>query len=141
MTDIPMYLDVFLSPVRDNPIAQVALIAVLMLTALDVIFGLANAFASKSFSSSKMRAGIAHKSASLGFVLVGIIVDGTICGGLDLGYESPVLTAVCVYLCLMELASLLETFAQLNPQLSNSPLFRLLEASGAISEGWEGTDD
>lgn len=134
MNNIPVYIDAFLAPVRDEQAAQVALIAVLLLTVLDVIFGLVNALVSKSFSSSKMRAGIAHKSASMGFLLVGIVVDGTIIGGLDLGFSAPVLTTICIYLCLMEVASLLETFALLNPELSGSPLFRLLEASGAISD-------
>ena len=140
MHQIPMYIDAFLAPVRDEQAAQVAVMAVLLLTVLDVIFGLVNAIASKSFSSAKMRAGIAHKSASMGFLLVGIVVDGTIIGGLDLGFSAPVLTTICVYLCLMEVASLLETFALLNPQLSNSPLFRLLEASGAITEKETGND-
>ena len=140
MHQIPMYIDAFLAPVRDEQAAQVAVMAVLLLTVLDVIFGLVNAIASKSFSSAKMRAGIAHKSASMGFLLVGIVVDGTIIGGLDLGFSAPVLTTICVYLCLMEVASLLETFALLNPHLSNSPLFRLLEASGAITEKESGND-
>ena len=141
MHQIPLYIDAFLAPVRDEQAAQVAVMAVLLLTALDVIFGIVNALVSKSFSSAKMRAGIAHKSASMGFLLVGIVVDGTIIGGLDLGFSAPVLTTICVYLCLMEVASLLETFALLNPQMSNSPQFRLLEASGAIKDGAEGTDD
>ena len=140
MHQIPLYIDAFLAPVRDEQAAQVAVMAVLLLTVLDVIFGLVNAIASKSFSSAKMRAGIAHKSASMGFLLVGIVVDGTIIGGLDLGFSAPVLTTICVYLCLMEVASLLETFALLNPHLSNSPLFRLLEASGAITEKEAGND-
>ena len=140
MHQIPLYIDAFLAPVRDEQAAQVAVMAVLLLTVLDVIFGLVNAIASKSFSSAKMRAGIAHKSASMGFLLVGIVVDGTIIGGLDLGFSAPVLTTICVYLCLMEVASLLETFALLNPHLSNSPLFRLLEASGAITDKESGND-
>ena len=140
MHQIPLYIDAFLAPIRDEQAAQVAVMAVLLLTVLDVIFGLVNAIASKSFSSAKMRAGIAHKSASMGFLLVGIVVDGTIIGGLDLGFSAPVLTTICVYLCLMEIASLLETFALLNPHLSNSPLFRLLEASGAITEKEAGND-
>ena len=140
MHQIPLYIDAFLAPIRDEQAAQVAVMAVLLLTVLDVIFGLVNAIASKSFSSAKMRAGIAHKSASMGFLLVGIVVDGTIIGGLDLGFSAPVLTTICVYLCLMEVASLLESFALLNPHLSNSPLFRLLEASGAITEKETGND-
>lgn len=132
--DIPMYIDVFLSPLRDNPVAQVAFTAVLILTALDIVFGLINAVASGTFSSSKMRDGMKHKCASFGFVLVGIVVDGTVVGGLDLGFQSPVLVAACVYICLMEISSLLETFVAMNPELKDSPLFKLLAVSGVIGD-------
>lgn len=122
-------LDVFFAVIRDNNIAQVAITAVLIFIVLDVLFGLGSAIARHEYSSSKMREGIAHKSAELGFVLVGIVVDATILGGFDIGFDAPVLVSICVYLCVMEIGSLLETFAQMNPQLAHSPLFRWLESS------------
>lgn len=134
MHQLPLYIDVFLSPMRDNPVAQVAVTAVLLLTVLDVLFGLVNALMSGTFSSAKMREGIKHKSASLGFVLVGIVADGTIVGGLDIGLDAPVLVTICVYICIMEILSLLETFVALNPELESSPLFKLLAVSGVVGD-------
>lgn len=122
----PVYLDPFLAAVRDNEIAQVAIIAVLFLIVLDVVFGLLNAFMHKEYSSDKMRAGIAHKCAELGFILVGIVADATIIGGFDLGFNAPVLVSICLYLALMEIGSLMETFSEMNPELAHSPLFQLL---------------
>ena len=123
---LPPYIDAFVSPVRDNPVADVAIIAVLILIVLDVIFGLGNAIAQHKYSSEIMRKGIAHKCAELGFILVGVVCDATIIGGVDLGFTAPVLVSVCVYLAIMEIGSLLETFADMNPELANSPLFQLL---------------
>ena len=121
--------DSFIAPVRDNPTAEIAIVSVLVLVVLDVIFGLINALIKHDFSSEKMREGIAHKCAELGFILVGIVIDATIIGGFDLGFTAPVLVSICIYLALMEIGSLLETFALLNPQLADSPLFRLLAST------------
>lgn len=136
----PAFLDAFLAPVRDSTAAQVGITAVLVLMALDIIFGLANAIAKGEYESRKMREGIAHKCAELGFILVGIVADATIIGGVDLGFSAPVLVTVCVYLAVMEIGSLLETFAKMNPQLGGSPLFKLL-ASVTAREGEEDADD
>lgn len=125
----PIWIDVFLIPVRDNRVAQVAISAVLLLTLLDVLFGLLHAVISHTFSSQKMREGIGHKCTSLGFVAVADIIDGTIVGGLDLGFSSPVLVVACTYLCIMEISSLLEQFVAINPQLVDSPIFRLLNVA------------
>ena len=135
----PAFLDAFLAPVRDSTAAQVGITAVLVLMALDIVFGLANAIAKGEYGSSKMREGIAHKCAELGFILVGIIADATIIGGVDIGFTAPVLVTVCVYLAVMEIGSLLETFAKMNPQLANSPLFKLLASVTTHEE--EGEDD
>lgn len=129
---MPVFVDSFVAPIRDNAVVQVAVMAVLLLITLDVVFGICKAVATKTFSSEKMRAGIAHKCGSFGFLLVGIVIDGTIIGGFDIGYSAPVLTGVCVYLCIMEIASLLESFCVLNPQLAGSPLFRLLDSVKGI---------
>lgn len=131
----PIWIDSFLAPVRDNDIAQVAIAAVLLLIVLDVFFGLLNAIIKKEYSSQKMRDGIAHKCSELGFILVGIVADGTIIGGLDLGFTAPVLVSVCVYICLMELGSLLETLVKMNPALSETPLFRVLAAAKVDDHG------
>lgn len=137
----PHYVDVFLAVVRDNPAASIAIAAVLLLTLLDIVFGVINALLHHEFSSKKMREGIAHKCASFGFMLVGIVIDGCILGGFDLGYSAPVLTTICVYLALMEIASLLETFCEMNPALKDSALFKLLASVHVVKEDANGISD
>lgn len=138
MTVTPVFVDAFLAPIRDSGAAQVGITAVLVLIALDIIFGLGNALSKHEYSSEKMRQGIGHKCAELGFILVGVVVDATIIGGFDLGFSAPVLVTICVYIALMEIGSLLETFALMNPQLAGSPLFRLLDS---VTSHEEGEDD
>lgn len=134
METAPIWIGVFVGVIVGNPIAQVATMAVLLLILLDIVYGVCAAIARKEYSSQKMRDGIGHKSAELGFMLVGVVVDGAILGGFDLGYTAPMYTAICAYLALMEIGSLLETFARMNPQLADSPIFRLLEQSGESEE-------
>ena len=134
---MPDYLDVFISPIRDSDVAKVLLVAVMLLTFADVFFGILNALVHKDFQSSKMREGIAHKSTTAGAILVGCVIDGTITAGVDLGYPAPVLAAICSYIILMEIASLLETFGKLNPQFQGSPLYQLLAAAHVVTESTE----
>lgn len=122
-------IEIFLEPVKSSEVAQVAIVAVVLLTLLDVGFGVLNALLHREFSSSKMREGIAHKSTSFGFILVADVVDAAIIAGLDLGFNAPVLVFACSYLVLMEIASLLETFCELNPNLKDTPLFKLFAAA------------
>ena len=132
---MPIYIDIFLSPVRDNPVAQVATAAVLMLILLDWLFGIFNAcVVQHNFSSERMRQGIAHKCSELGFMVVGIIADGTIVGGFDLGLGAPIYITIATYIALMEIGSLLEIFVQMNPALADSPLFKVLASVNDMEE-------
>jgi hypothetical protein len=81
-----------------------------------------------------MREVIGHKCSELGFVVIGIILDAMITAGLNLGFEGPILTTIAVYLCIMEVGSLMETFAEINPELANSPVFKLLESVHIVEE-------
>ena len=132
-------LETFLTPVRDCFPAQVTIASLLILILLDWIFGISNALIQHEFSSEKMRQGIGHKCSELGFVLVGIVMDAMIMSGLDLGFQGPILTTITLYLCIMEIGSLLETFAKINPELGNSPAFKLLATVHVIHE--EETDE
>ena len=129
-----MLLETFLSPIRDCFPAQVAILALLVLILLDWIFGIGNALMKHEFSSGKMREGIGHKCSELGFVVVGIVMDAMITSGLNLGFDGPILTTITLYLCVMEIGSLLEIFAKINPQLGNSPVFKLLATAHLFEE-------
>ncbi len=135
---MPLF-ETFLAPVRDCFPAQVAIAALLILILLDWVFGIGNAMMKHEFSSEKMRQGIGHKMSELGFVCVGIVMDAMISAGLDIGFEAPILTTTTVYLCIMEIGSLMEIFAKINPQLASSPVFQLLASVDLITG--DGTED
>jgi phage-related holin len=131
---LPAYFDVFIAPVRDNQVAQAALVGLMLLILMDWIFGVVGALARHEFSSEKMREGIGHKCTELGFVLVGIVSDGLLFAGLDIGMNGPVLLAIVLYLCIMEIGSLLEHFAKMNPALADTPIFKMLASAHVIHD-------
>ena len=134
----PYFIDVFLAPVRDNPVAQAAVVGLLLLILLDWCFGVGNAISKHEFSSEKMREGIGHKCTELGFVMVGIIADGLLFAGLDIGMNGPVLIAVVGYLCIMEIGSLMEIFAKINPDIAESAPFKLLASAHVVHSNENG---
>ena len=122
---MPSSIDVFLQPVRDGR-AQVAIVALFVLAALDVLFGCTNAmFVQHDFSSHEFRTGLIRKLSNFGVVIAADVVDGMLLGGLELGYQ-PVLITVTVSLALMELWSLLEIFAEMHPEISDAPWYQML---------------
>ena len=136
-----LLFEIFTAPIRECLPAQVAIIALLILILLDWVFGIGNAMMKHEFKSEKMREGIGHKCSELGFIAVGVVMDAMISSGLNLGFDAPILTTMAVYLCIMEIGSLMETFAKINPQLANSPAFKLLESTHLINNAEEGKDD
>lgn len=124
----PLFIDVFLAPVRDNAIVQAAMFALLILILCDILFGATNALMKHCFSSKVMREGIAHKMSELGFVIIGIIIDGLFFAGMNLGFNGPILGFIVGFLCVMEIGSLLEIIADMNPKLKDNKLFKMLES-------------
>ena len=129
-----LLFEIFTMPLRECLPAQVAVIALLILILLDWVFGIGNAMMKQEFQSSKMREGIGHKCSELGFITVGVVMDAMISSGLNIGFDAPILTTMAVYLCIMEVGSLMETFAKINPQLAGSPAFKLLESVHLIEK-------
>lgn len=120
--------EVFIRPIAD-PKAQVAVVALCALAALDVLFGVLNAwFVQHDFSSHEFREGLIRKLSNFGVVIAADIVDAMLLGGLDLGWQ-PVLMTVTVSLALMELASLMEIYAEMHPEISESPWWQMLAHS------------
>lgn len=118
-------LDIFIRPIAD-PKAQIAVIALLMLSALDVIFGVLNAwFVQHDFSSHELRQGLIRKLSNLGVVIAADVVDAMLLGGLELGFQ-PVLMTIAVALALMELSSLMEIYAEIHPEISESAWWQML---------------
>lgn len=81
---------------------------------LDMITGLVKAFKEKSYTSSIMREGLFHKIGSVLCVVLGVGVDYAQ-SFMDLGFSIPVAVSVCVYICTMEIGSVVENICIINP--------------------------
>ena len=118
---MPRFIDVFLSPVRDNTVAQVLCVAMFFGVMLDVIIGLIGAALRHEIKSAKMRAGIQHKVAEFGLVLAADIIDGMIAGGFHMGI-APVVCSTAGFIALMEIFSICENCIKMNPDFVDVPL-------------------
>ena len=83
---------------------------------LDFLTGIVKAFATNSFTSTKMREGLFHEVGLILCMILGALVDFAQ-GYLDLGVAVPVAAAICVYICLMEITSIIENVCKINPQI------------------------
>lgn len=113
--------------------------AVLLFILLDLITGWIKAFYQGNFSSTIAREGLFHKAGYLAVMLVAQLV----CmfeGQIDLGVISSQLTTtiVAAWICLTEVASIIENASAISPDIANSP-FGQLFADNKGSE--ESTDD
>lgn len=118
----------FLAPIQDDK-AQVAIMALMVLALLDVLFGVVNAwFVQHDFSSHQFRAGLIRKLGNLGMVVMADVIDAMLLGGLELGMQ-PVLLTITVSLAIMEIMSLLEIFAEMHPEISDAPWYKMLRDS------------
>lgn len=118
-------LQPFIEPLRGTA-AQTLIIALLMLSLLDVLFGTANAmFVAHDFSSHKFREGLIRKLSNLGLMCMADIIDAMLLSGLDLGFQ-PIFITVGVSLALMEVWSLLEIYAEMHPEISESDWYKML---------------
>ena len=118
-------LQPFIEPLRGTA-AQTLIIALLMLSLLDVLFGTANAmFVVHDFSSHKFREGLIRKLSNLGLMCMADIIDAMLLSGIDLGFQ-PIFLVVGVSLALMEVWSLLEIYAEMHPEISESDWYKML---------------
>ena len=123
-------LEPFIAPLRGTA-AQTLIIALLMLSLLDVLFGTANAmFVAHDFSSHKFREGIIRKLSNLGLMVMADIIDAMLLSGIDLGFQ-PIFLVVGVSLSLREVWSLLEIYAEMHPEISESDWYKMLLRSKA----------
>ena len=122
----PIFIDVFMQPLRDNSLAQVAFAAFCFLMLLDILLGYAAAVKTKSVKSAKMREGLWHKTGEMGIIAVGDVLDGMMLGGIDMPFSAPVTTAMIVYLSINEAVSCMENAVKLDPELGGKRFFRVL---------------
>ena len=82
---------------------------------LDLVTGLIKALKEKNFNSSVMREGLYHKFGSLLCIVFGVMVDYAQMY-IDIGIVIPVSSAICSYIVLMEIGSIIENVCAINPE-------------------------
>lgn len=92
------------------------LIIVLGFIAFDVVTGLIKAGYNGDYNSSIMRQGGFHKSMEVMAMAVAYFVEYAVVY-VNIGVNIPAVPAVTVYICVMELISILENICAVNPQM------------------------
>lgn len=92
------------------------LIIVLGFIVFDVVTGLIKAGYNGNYNSAIMRQGGFHKSMEVMAMAVAYFVEYAIVY-INVGVDVPAVPAVTVYICIMELISILENICAVNPQM------------------------
>lgn len=92
------------------------LIIVLGFIVFDVVTGLIKAGYNGNYNSAIMRQGGFHKSMEVMAMAVAYFVEYAIVY-INIGVDVPAVPAVTVYICIMELISILENICAVNPQM------------------------
>ena len=88
---------------------------------LDMISGIIKAFKKKRFTSRIMREGLFHKCGSILCIIFGYGVD-KVQEYIDIGVSIPVASAICGYIILMEIGSIIENICIINPEIMSEKL-------------------
>ena len=109
------------------PIHELITISIVFLLVLiDYATGVVNAIMHGELSSEKMRQGLGHKFAYLAVICVSLIVEyGS--DYINFGIELPVFIPVCTGICLIEVTSIMENCAKINPKLSKSNILNIFK--------------
>lgn len=92
------------------------LIIVLGFIVFDVVTGLIKAGYNGNYNSAIMRQGGFHKSMEIMAMAVAYFVEYAIVY-INIGVDVPAVPVVTVYICIMELISILENICAVNPQM------------------------
>lgn len=93
---------------------------------LDCLTGTAQAIYNKVLDSSIMREGMFHKAALVGIMIVAILCEYAVqhidFGNGTMSLNGWLIMAVCAWVCIAELISILENLAKINSDLASSKL-------------------
>lgn len=109
--------------------AMWAIIACLVMMVFDIITGFLGAWKNKDIQSTKMREGLFHKGSLILIIVLAWLCELFIMHVPDLGVSVPLVIPACVLIFSMELVSITENVAEINPELKDSKLLQLFKAS------------
>lgn len=101
-------------------------IGALIFVAFDTISGLIKAFATNTFSSTKVKEGIFHKASLILIMVMSVVID--ILSGFipSMPFTVPLTQGCCLLIIGMEAMSVLENVCAINPALKDSSLIKRL---------------
>ena len=82
----------------------------------DIVTGLLLAAYKGTINSTALRQGLFHKLSECLAVVLSVFLEYA-CDYIELGIELPILNIVSVYICVMELVSIIENLCGINPRL------------------------
>lgn len=119
------------------PIHELIIIGIVfLLTFIDYATGVVNAIMHSELSSEKMRRGLGHKFTYLVIICVTLIVEyGS--DYINLGIKLPIFIPACTGICLIEITSIMENCAKINPELSKSNILNIFKVDKKESDSKE----
>lgn len=102
------------------PLICITLLFILM----DVVTGFAQACENHCVDSTILKEGLWHKCGFMFAIMFGILCEYAM-GIVELGFTLPVSTAVCSYIILTEITSILENLGKLSPELSDKGFMKI----------------
>lgn len=106
-----------------------AIIACLVMMVFDIITGFMAAWKNKDIQSTKMREGLFHKATLILLIILAWLCELFVMHVPDLGITIPLVIPACVIIFAMELVSITENAAEINPELKDSKLLQLFKVS------------
>ena len=85
---------------------------------LDILTGFIQAVINKNVDSQVMKRGLLHKCGFMLAIVFGCLCEYSMCY-IDLGFTVPIQDAVCIYIIVTEMVSILENLAKISPELAN----------------------
>lgn len=107
---------------------MVIMIITLCFIMFDIVTGITKACYNKSLNSTLLREGLFHKLSEV-LAIVGSWLLGYSVDYIHLGIDLPIVPVVGIYICIMELISIMENLATVNPTLEKlfKPYFEKLK--------------
>lgn len=106
-----------------------AIIACLVMMVFDIITGFMAAWKNKDIQSTKMREGLFHKGTLILLIILAWLCELFVMHVPELGITVPLVIPSCVIIFAMELVSITENAAEINPELKDSKLLKLFSVS------------
>lgn len=109
-----------------------AIIACLVMMVFDIITGFMAAWKNKDIQSTQMREGLFHKGTLILLIILAWMSELFVMHVPDLGITIPLVIPACVIIFAMELVSITENAAEINPELKDSKLLKLFSISNDV---------